>query len=65
MQEVCAHVRRQGLLADGGIKMVVYKCIECQKEVQHELVRKRVRCPFCGSKILYKPRVTSAIVDAV
>ncbi|MBS3168297.1 DNA-directed RNA polymerase subunit P [Candidatus Woesearchaeota archaeon] len=45
--------------------MVVYNCIDCQKEIKFELVKKRVRCPHCGSKILYKPRVTSAVVDAV
>lgn len=45
--------------------MSVYKCLDCQKEIKFELVKKRVRCPFCGSKILYKPRVTSAVVDAV
>lgn len=45
--------------------MVVYKCIECQKEVKHEAVKKRVRCLYCGSKILYKPRTTNTIVEAV
>ncbi|HZX12566.1 MAG TPA: DNA-directed RNA polymerase subunit P [Candidatus Nanoarchaeia archaeon] len=45
--------------------MVAYKCIECQKEIDHSTVKKRVRCPFCGSKILYKPRTTNTIVDAV
>jgi len=45
--------------------MVNYMCIECQKEVSHELVKKRVRCPYCGSKILYKPRLKSTIVEAV
>ncbi|MBI5391381.1 DNA-directed RNA polymerase subunit P [Candidatus Woesearchaeota archaeon] len=45
--------------------MVAYKCIECQKEIKHDLVKKRVRCPYCGSKIVYKPRTTSTVVDAV
>jgi len=45
--------------------MVAYNCLECQKEVKHELVKKRVRCPFCGSKILYKPRTTSSIFEAI
>lgn len=45
--------------------MGVYMCLDCQKEIKFELVKKRVRCPFCGSKILYKPRITSAVVDAV
>lgn len=45
--------------------MVSYKCIECQKEVKWETVKKRVRCPYCGSKILYKPRTTSSVVEAI
>ncbi len=45
--------------------MVIYNCLECQKEVGSETVKKRVRCPYCGSKILYKPKVTHAMVDAV
>ena len=45
--------------------MVNYLCLECQKEIPHDTVKKRIRCPFCGSKILYKPRVTSSTIDAV
>ena len=45
--------------------MVSYMCLDCQKEVKFEVLKKRVRCPYCGSKILYKPRVTSAVVDAI
>lgn len=42
-----------------------YLCIKCQKEIDFKLVKKRVRCQFCGSKMLYKPKITSAVVDAV
>lgn len=45
--------------------MVVYTCIECQKEVKSEDVKKRVRCPFCGSKILYKKKITASVVKAI
>ena len=45
--------------------MVSYMCLDCQKEIKHEIVKKRVRCPYCGSKILYKPRSTSSVVDAI
>jgi len=45
--------------------MVSYHCMDCQKEIKHELVKKRVRCPYCGSKIVYKPRTTSTVVDAI
>lgn len=48
-----------------GSKMVVYKCIDCQKEIKSETVKKRVRCPYCGSKILYKPRTVSSVTEAV
>ncbi len=45
--------------------MVNYMCLECQKEIKHETVKKRVRCPYCGSKILYKQRTTSTLAEAV
>ncbi|MBI2671070.1 DNA-directed RNA polymerase subunit P [Candidatus Woesearchaeota archaeon] len=45
--------------------MVVYKCFNCDKIIKDEFVKKRVRCPYCGSKIIYKPRATSAKVRAV
>ena len=45
--------------------MTDYMCLDCQKEIKFELVKKRVRCPYCGSKILYKPRVTSAVVESM
>jgi len=45
--------------------MVMYMCLECQKEIDSGTVKKRVRCPYCGSKILYKPRTISTTVEAV
>ncbi len=45
--------------------MTSYMCLDCQKEIKFELVKKRVRCPYCGSKILYKPRITSSVIEAV
>ncbi|MDI3474161.1 MAG: DNA-directed polymerase subunit [Candidatus Woesearchaeota archaeon] len=44
--------------------MVVYKCFNCGKEIDSESLRKRVRCPYCGSKILYKPRTRTIKVKA-
>jgi len=41
-----------------------YKCFVCEKKVSDEYVKKRIRCPYCGSKLLYKPRVVSTIVKA-
>ena len=42
-----------------------YVCIKCSKPIKLEYVKKRVRCPYCGSKILYKPKVISSVVEAV
>ncbi|MDA1197379.1 MAG: DNA-directed RNA polymerase subunit P [Nanoarchaeota archaeon] len=36
--------------------MVDYKCFSCHKKVGQEILRKRVRCPYCGSKMLFKQR---------
>ena len=44
--------------------MVEYKCFECNKKVAAEYLRKKVRCPYCGSKILYKPRRISTKIKA-
>jgi DNA-directed RNA polymerase subunit P len=38
--------------------MTEYKCFQCAKKITYDSLRKRVRCPYCGSKILYKPRTT-------
>lgn len=47
-------------------KMVMYKCIngECQKLIDSQEVRRRVRCPYCGHKMLSKPKTTRSIVPA-
>ena len=36
--------------------MAEYKCFGCNKIVGENYLRKKVRCPYCGSKIIYKPR---------
>ena len=45
--------------------MVKYTCFLCGKKINEELMGKKVRCPYCGSKILYKSRSTSTVVKAV
>ncbi|MFH0874403.1 MAG: DNA-directed RNA polymerase subunit P [archaeon] len=45
--------------------MVLYKCFQCNKEIDGTTLRKKVRCPYCGSKILYKPRLTITKVKAI
>ncbi|MBS3137731.1 DNA-directed RNA polymerase subunit P [Candidatus Woesearchaeota archaeon] len=44
--------------------MVEYKCFECGKNVSPDYLRKKVRCPYCGSKILYKPRTIITKIKA-
>jgi len=62
MQKLQSKIHRQGLLAK--IKMVLHKCFECDKEIKEEYIKKKIRCPYCGSKILYKPRIISSKVKA-
>jgi len=45
--------------------MVEYKCFQCEKTVSADYIKKRVRCPYCGSKVLYKPRLVSTKVQAI
>jgi DNA-directed RNA polymerase subunit P len=33
-----------------------YMCFDCGKKVDEEYVTTKVRCPYCGGKILYKDR---------
>ncbi|MEA2037665.1 MAG: DNA-directed RNA polymerase subunit P [Nanoarchaeota archaeon] len=44
--------------------MVEYKCFDCNKKVSQTYLRKRVRCPYCGSKILFKGRSVITKVKA-
>jgi DNA-directed RNA polymerase subunit RPC12/RpoP len=44
--------------------MVNYKCFECNKKVSMEFLRKKIRCPYCGSKMLFKPRSVATKVKA-
>jgi len=45
--------------------MVVHKCFSCEKIVKQEYIKKKVRCPYCGSKVLYKPKVVSTKAEAI
>ncbi len=44
--------------------MAEYKCFHCNKKVGDEYARKRVRCPYCGSKMLFKPRTVARKLKA-
>ena len=45
--------------------MTLYKCFTCKREIKSDLTRKKVRCVYCGSKILYKPRTVTSTVKAI
>nr|WP_148212087.1 DNA-directed RNA polymerase subunit P [Ferroglobus sp.] len=34
----------------------MYICVFCKSEVDVDLVRNRIQCPKCGSRIVMKPR---------
>lgn len=36
--------------------MANYKCFDCQKEIEKGMLGKKVRCPYCGSRIFFKVR---------
>ncbi len=44
--------------------MSTYKCLNCNKNVSQDYLRKKIRCPYCGSKILFKPRISTTKVKA-
>ncbi|MDP6265433.1 MAG: DNA-directed RNA polymerase subunit P [Candidatus Woesearchaeota archaeon] len=44
--------------------MVEYKCFQCNKKVSQDYLRKKIRCPYCGSKMLFKPRSVPTKVKA-
>jgi DNA-directed RNA polymerase subunit P len=44
--------------------MVLYKCFNCNKEIEDDDLRKKIRCPYCGSKMLFKPRMSTRKVKA-
>lgn len=44
-------------------KMVEYKCANCLKVVQKELISRKIRCPYCGSKVLVKEQ--TQILDSI
>ncbi len=45
--------------------MAEYKCFECGKEVKQDYVKKKIRCPYCGYKVLYKARSIATKVRAI
>ncbi len=35
---------------------MAYKCLNCGSDVAQDDIKKRVRCPFCGHRIIRKKR---------
>ncbi len=44
--------------------MAIYKCFKCEKEIKSSELEKRFSCPYCGSRIFYKPRTKIKTVKA-
>jgi DNA-directed RNA polymerase subunit P len=44
--------------------MTEYKCFNCNKKIPANIIRRRIRCPYCGSKILFKPRSVPTKIKA-
>ncbi|MBC8495400.1 DNA-directed RNA polymerase subunit P [archaeon] len=44
--------------------MSSYKCFNCNKAISDTQIRKRVRCLYCGSKIIFKERTVGTKVQA-
>ena len=36
----------------------------CDKVIKEDYIKKKIRCPYCGSKILYKPKTITTKVKA-
>ena len=34
----------------------MYKCLKCGKDIELEHVKEKIRCPFCGFRIIVKDR---------
>jgi len=34
----------------------MYKCLKCEKEIDLDQVKEKIRCPFCGYRIIMKKR---------
>jgi DNA-directed RNA polymerase subunit P len=32
----------------------MYKCLKCEKEIEMKQVKDKIRCPYCGYRIVIK-----------
>jgi DNA-directed RNA polymerase subunit RPC12/RpoP len=44
--------------------MPKYVCFTCGKEMSDDTARRKIRCPYCGGRMLYKRRATATKVKA-
>ncbi len=44
--------------------MVEYKCFFCNKAISPDNIKRRVRCVYCGSKMIFKARTREVVVKA-
>jgi len=42
----------------------MYKCLNCGKEIELKQVKEKIRCPYCGYKIITKEAKTMFKVKA-
>ncbi|MFH1823379.1 MAG: DNA-directed RNA polymerase subunit P [archaeon] len=45
--------------------MVNYKCFFCGKKITDKNMKTRFLCPYCGSKVFFKPRTAVKKVKAI
>lgn len=38
-----------------------FKCLNCQKSIKDEQIKEKIRCPFCGYRVLLKQRPKTRI----
>ena len=52
-------------MADKIQKIKSYNCFHCEAKISiKDYLKKKIRCPYCGSKILYKQRSVISKVKA-
>ncbi|MGM5480626.1 MAG: DNA-directed RNA polymerase subunit P [Nanobdellota archaeon] len=44
--------------------MTEYRCFSCNKVIPEHYIKKKVRCVYCGSKIIFKARSKPSMVKA-
>jgi DNA-directed RNA polymerase subunit RPC12/RpoP len=44
--------------------MPEYKCFFCNKTISADNIKRRVRCIYCGSKLIFKSRTVGTKVKA-